>query len=36
MFGGGFELTFVLLSSVMIMALTVVTFVFYKKRDLNV
>lgn len=36
MFGGGFEFTFVLLSGVLIAALTVTTFVFYKKRDLNV
>jgi ABC-2 type transport system permease protein len=36
MFGGGFENIFVLLSVVLIAALTVVTFVFYKKRDLNV
>lgn len=36
MFGGGFEFIFVLISGVMIAALTVVTFVFYKKRDLNV
>jgi ABC-2 type transport system permease protein len=36
MFGGGFELIFVLLSGVLIAALTLATFVFYKKRDLNV
>jgi ABC-2 type transport system permease protein len=36
MFGGGFEFIFVLLSVVLIATLTVVTFVFYKKRDLNV
>jgi ABC-2 type transport system permease protein len=36
MLGGGFEFIFVLLSGVLIAALTVSTFVFYKKRDLNV
>ncbi|WHY00667.1 ABC transporter permease subunit [Neobacillus sp. DY30] len=36
MFGGGFEFIFVLLSGVLIAVLTVITFVFYKKRDLNV
>lgn len=36
MFGGGFEFIFVLLSGVLITAFTVVTFIFYKKRDLNV
>jgi ABC-2 type transport system permease protein len=36
MYGGGFEFTFVLLSGFLITVLTVVTFVFYKKRDLNV
>jgi ABC-2 type transport system permease protein len=36
MFGGGFEFIFVLLSGVLIAALTLVTFLFYKKRDLNV
>src|SRR4051794_26852476 len=36
MFGAGFELIFVLLSVVLIAGLTVVTFVFFKKRDLNV
>ncbi|MEH6991431.1 ABC transporter permease subunit [Neobacillus drentensis] len=36
MFGGGFEFIFVLLSGVLITALTVATFLFYKKRDLNV
>lgn len=36
MYGGGFEFIFVLLSGVLIAGLTVVTFVFYKKRDLNV
>jgi ABC-2 type transport system permease protein len=36
MFGGGFEFIFVLLSVALIAALTVATFVFYKKRDLNV
>ncbi|MFP7298502.1 ABC transporter permease subunit [Neobacillus niacini] len=36
MFGGGFEFIFVLLSGVLIAALTAATFAFYKKRDLNV
>jgi ABC-2 type transport system permease protein len=36
MFGAGFELIFVLLSVVLIAGLTVVTYVFFKKRDLNV
>jgi ABC-2 type transport system permease protein len=36
MYGGGFEFTFVLLSGFLITVLTVVTYVFYKKRDLNV
>jgi ABC-2 type transport system permease protein len=36
MFGGGFEVIFALLSVILIAALTVATFVFYKKRDLNV
>jgi ABC-2 type transport system permease protein len=36
MFGGGFELIFLLLSGFLIATLTVATFVFYKKRDLNV
>ena len=36
MFGAGFELSFVLLSTVLIAILTVVTFVYFKKRDLNV
>lgn len=36
MYGGGFELVFVLLSGALIATLTVATFVFYKKRDLNV
>ncbi|WP_342433687.1 ABC transporter permease subunit [Neobacillus sp. FSL H8-0543] len=36
MFGGGLELSFVILSVVVIVALTVVTYVFYQKRDLNV
>ncbi len=36
MFGAGFELSFVILSAVLIAVLTVVTFVFFKKRDLNV
>jgi ABC-2 type transport system permease protein len=34
--GGGFEVVFVLLSASLIAALTAATFVFYKKRDLNV
>ncbi|MEH7251442.1 ABC transporter permease subunit [Neobacillus niacini] len=36
MFGAGFELSFVILSTVLIAVLTVVTFIFFKKRDLNV
>ncbi len=36
MFGNGFELSFVLLSTLLIAVLTVVTYVFFKKRDLNV
>jgi ABC-2 type transport system permease protein len=36
MFGGGFEFIFVLLSGVLIAVLTAATFLFYKKRDLNV
>lgn len=36
MFGGGFEFIFVLLSSILIAVLTAVTFLFFKKRDLNV
>lgn len=36
MYGGGFEAVFVILSVVLIAALSVVTYVFYKKRDLNV
>jgi ABC-2 type transport system permease protein len=36
MFGGGFEFIFVLLSGVLIAAFTAATFLFYKKRDLNV
>lgn len=36
MFGEGFQFTFILLSGALIIGLTVVTFVFYKKRDLNV
>ncbi|MCM3694059.1 ABC transporter permease subunit [Neobacillus niacini] len=36
MFGGGFEFIFVLLSCVLIAVLTLATFLFYKKRDLNV
>lgn len=35
LFGGGLDTVFVLLSLVMIAALTTITFVFYKKRDLN-
>jgi ABC-2 type transport system permease protein len=34
--GGGFELIFVFLSATIIAAFTIVTYVFYKKRDLNV
>ncbi|MDF2858252.1 MAG: hypothetical protein K0Q87_4103 [Neobacillus sp.] len=36
MFGGGFELSFVIISVVIIAGLTMVTYVFYQKRDLNV
>lgn len=36
MFGEGFEFIFILLSGVLIVTLTAVTFVFYKKRDLNI
>ncbi|MEH7248385.1 ABC transporter permease subunit [Neobacillus niacini] len=36
MFGAGFELSFVLLSTIWIAALTAVTYVFFKKRDLSV
>ncbi|WP_191565667.1 ABC transporter permease subunit [Metabacillus idriensis] len=36
MYGGGFEASFVILSIVLIAALSIVTYVFYKKRDLNV
>ncbi len=36
MFGGGLDLVFVLLSIVIIAILSYVTYVFFKKRDLNV
>lgn len=36
MFGGGFEFIFVLLSGILIAVLTAATFLFFKKRDLNV
>ncbi|WP_017382053.1 ABC transporter permease subunit [Paenisporosarcina sp. TG-14] len=36
MYGEGFETVFVLLSVIIIVALFTLTFVFYKKRDLNV
>lgn len=36
MYGGGFETIFVVLSILMIAVLSVVTYVFYKKRDLNI
>ncbi|SDM99515.1 ABC transporter permease subunit [Bacillus sp. OK048] len=36
MFGAGFELSFVILATVLIAVLTVVTFIYFKKRDLNV
>ena len=36
MYGGGFDLIFVLLSMVMIGGLTTVTYIFYNKRDLNI
>lgn len=35
MYGGGFDLVFVILSLVIIGALTTVTYIFYNKRDLN-
>lgn len=35
MYGGGFEFIFVILSATLIAAFTVITYVFYKKRDLN-
>ena len=36
MYGGGFDLIFVLLSMVIVGGLTTVTYIFYNKRDLNV
>jgi ABC-2 type transport system permease protein len=36
MYGGGLDPVFVILSVVIIAALVCVTYVFYKKRDLNV
>jgi ABC-2 type transport system permease protein len=36
MFGGGLDVIFVVLSFVLIAALSLVTFVFFRKRDLNV
>lgn len=36
MYGGGFETSFVILSFVIISVLICVTYIFYKKRDLNV
>jgi ABC-2 type transport system permease protein len=36
MYGGGFDFLFVLLSLVLIAALTIVTYVSFKKRDLHV
>lgn len=36
MYGGGLDTGFVLLSIVLFAALTAVTFVFYKKKDLNI
>ena len=36
MYGGGFQYTFVTLSAVIIVILLCVTYIFYKKRDLNV
>lgn len=36
MFGGGLDGNYILLSAVFIIVLTIVTYVFYKKRDLNV
>ncbi|MEH7107494.1 ABC transporter permease subunit [Bacillus sp. JJ1764] len=36
MFGGGLEISFVIISVILIAALSAITFVFYEKRDLNV
>jgi len=36
MYGGGFDIAFVAISFVLIIALTFVTFLFYNKRDLHV
>jgi ABC-2 type transport system permease protein len=36
MYGGGIEAIFVVISVVLIAALSIVTYVFYKKRDLSV
>lgn len=36
MYGGGIEAIFVVISVVLIVALSIVTYVFYKKRDLSV
>jgi ABC-2 type transport system permease protein len=36
MYGGGFEVVFVILSVILIGVLTTLTFVYYNKRDLNV
>jgi len=36
MFGGGFEMVYVILSLVMIGAFLAITYLFYQKRDLNV
>lgn len=36
MYGGGFEASFVILSIALIAGLSIITYVFYKKRDLNV
>jgi ABC-2 type transport system permease protein len=36
MYGGGFEASFIMLSIVLIAALSIITYVFYNKRDLNI
>lgn len=36
MYGGGLDVIFVVISLILILTLLVVTYVFYKKRDLNV
>jgi ABC-2 type transport system permease protein len=36
MFGGGFQLNFVIISLVLILAMIKITYVFYDKRDLSI